>query len=84
MVEFEPVNSSHADSSHAGERPAENVVEYYLFLLDFEDLGVSRKQLSRLEDLRRAALQLIARLTSDYIWQRDPVNLEVVVEHGLF
>ncbi|KAF6815535.1 ecdysoneless-like protein [Colletotrichum sojae] len=78
MAEFEPV-----DSSHVGERPAENVVEYHLFLLDSEDPGVSRKQLSRLEDLRRAALQLIARLASDYIWQRDPVNLEVVVEHGL-
>lgn len=69
--------------SHAGERPAENCVEYHIFLMHFEGPVVSRKQLSLLEELRRTALQLTARLTDDYIWQRDPINLEVVVEQGL-
>ncbi|OLN94331.1 ecdysoneless-like protein [Colletotrichum chlorophyti] len=62
---------------------SENCVGYYIFLIDPRAQTDSKKQLSRLEDLRKSALQLTARLTSDYIWQRGSFNLDLATDKGL-
>jgi hypothetical protein len=62
-------------------RLPENCVEYYLFILDGQ--LEARKLLSALENVRKAATQLCARLTKDYVWQRDGLQLEVKNENGL-
>ncbi|KAF9869254.1 regulatory factor sgt1 [Colletotrichum karsti] len=61
----------------------ENCVEYFIFLIESETRNDTRKQLSRLEHIRKAALQLTTRLTSDYIWQRGSLNLDIVTNQGL-
>lgn len=60
----------------------ENCVEYCIFLIDPKAPSDPRRQLSRLEDLRKSALQLTTRLTGGYIWQRGSFNLEVVTVQG--
>ncbi|KFA72376.1 hypothetical protein S40288_05595 [Stachybotrys chartarum IBT 40288] len=60
---------------------AENCVEYFLFLIDGQ--ADSRHHLSKLESIRKAALQLSQSLTKDYIWQRDEFQLELRSENGL-
>lgn len=58
----------------------ENCVEYMVFLIDSQ-LN-ARQVLSRLESVKKAALQLAAGLTKDYIWQRDSFGLEVKSRSG--
>ncbi|KAI1848322.1 hypothetical protein JX265_008897 [Neoarthrinium moseri] len=59
----------------------ENCVEYVLLILDSQ--LEARKLLSALETTRKAALQLAGRLTKDYIWQRDGLQLELKSGQGL-
>ncbi|SPO01326.1 related to sgt1 protein [Cephalotrichum gorgonifer] len=63
---------------------AENYVEYALFVLPENEEGSSaRKQLSLLETIRKYALDLSARLTANFIWQRGEFNLSMRNEPGL-
>ena len=62
-------------------RLPENCVEYMLFIID--DQLESRKLLSELETVRKAAVQLCDRFTKDYIWQRDAFQLQVKNDKGL-
>ncbi|KLU84573.1 hypothetical protein MAPG_03613 [Magnaporthiopsis poae ATCC 64411] len=59
----------------------ENCVEYMVFLIDSQ--LDARQVLSRLETVKKSALQLAAGLTKDYIWQRDSFGLEVKSRSGL-
>ncbi|KAF4995660.1 hypothetical protein FGRMN_4970 [Fusarium graminum] len=59
----------------------DNCVEYLLFFLD-PHLDV-RKQLSQIENIRKAAIELANTLTKDYIWQKDDFNLALKNETGL-
>ncbi|KAL8289855.1 hypothetical protein RB597_001473 [Gaeumannomyces tritici] len=59
----------------------ENCMEYMVFLID-NQLN-ARQVLSRLESVKKAALQLAAGLTKDYIWQRESFSLEVKSRAGL-
>ncbi|KAJ0298133.1 hypothetical protein COL516b_010056 [Colletotrichum fioriniae] len=60
----------------------ENCVEYSIFLVDPNASNDALKQLSRLEDIRKSALQLANSLTADYIWQKGLFTLDVVTEQG--
>ncbi|KAK1527468.1 uncharacterized protein CCOS01_07730 [Colletotrichum costaricense] len=60
----------------------ENCVEYSIFLVDANASNDPLKQLSRLDDLRKTALQLANSLTADYIWQKGLFTLDVVTEQG--
>lgn len=60
----------------------ENCVEYALFVLPEDDEGSSRRQLSLLETIRKAALELSGSLTRDFIWQRDDFNLTLKNDCG--
>ncbi|KAL2752187.1 hypothetical protein ACRALDRAFT_2030408 [Sodiomyces alcalophilus JCM 7366] len=57
-------------------RLPENCVEYFLFLVEEPELD-RRRQISKLEELRRSALQFSKGILADYIWQKDEFNLEV-------
>lgn len=59
---------------------SENCVEYMVFLIDSQ--LDARQVLSRLEAVKKSALQLAAGLTRDYIWQRDSFSLEVKSRSG--
>ncbi|KAI0138879.1 SGT1-domain-containing protein [Xylariaceae sp. FL1272] len=59
----------------------DSCVEYMLFILD--DRLEPRDLLASLEKVRKAATQLCASTTRDYIWQRDSFQLQVQREHGL-
>lgn len=58
----------------------ENCVEYMLFVIDAK--LQQHHVFSRLDAVRKAAVQLSSRLTSDYIWQRDAFDVEVKTEKG--
>lgn len=62
-------------------RLPEDCVEYILFIIDSQ--LETRKLLSALEVVRKAALQLTETLTRGYIWQRDSLQLEVKNDNGL-
>lgn len=57
----------------------DNCVEYLLFIDVHQD---TRRQLSQIETIRKAALQLSNTLARDYIWQKDEFNLELKTENG--
>jgi hypothetical protein len=59
----------------------ENCIEYMLFIIDV-NLD-TRRLLSGLEEVRKSAMRQADGLTKDYIWQRDPFNLEVKQDGGL-
>ncbi|KAH7245899.1 SGT1 protein-domain-containing protein [Fusarium tricinctum] len=59
----------------------DNCVEYLLFFLDSQ--LDARKQLSQIESIRKAGIELATSLTKDYIWQKDDFNLSLKNEHGL-
>ncbi|KAI7778385.1 hypothetical protein LA080_002215 [Diaporthe eres] len=59
----------------------ENCVEYMLFIIDAK--LQPQQVFSRLDTVRKAAVQLSSQLTSGYIWQRDAFNVEVATEKGL-
>lgn len=58
------------------QRLPENFVEYFLFLVEEPELD-RRRQISKLEELRKYALQHSKRLLADYIWQKDEFSLEL-------
>lgn len=60
----------------------ENCVEYMLFIIDAK--LQPQQVFSRLDTVRKAALQLSSRLTSDYIWQRDAFSVEITTDKGAF
>ncbi|TQN69121.1 Protein ecdysoneless-like protein [Colletotrichum shisoi] len=62
---------------------SENCVRYCILLIDSNTQSDQRKHLSRLEDLRKSALELTNRLTADYIWQKGSLTLDVVTSEGL-
>ncbi|CRK46725.1 hypothetical protein BN1723_007234 [Verticillium longisporum] len=63
-------------------RLPENCVEYLLFLVD-QNSTDGRKELSKLEDLRKNALASAKDVASGYIWQRGEFSLEVKSDQGL-
>ncbi|PNH42792.1 hypothetical protein VD0004_g4593 [Verticillium dahliae] len=63
-------------------RLPENCVEYLLFLVD-QNSTDRRKELSRLEELRKNALASAKDVASGYIWQRGEFSLEVKSDQGL-
>ncbi|CRJ79862.1 hypothetical protein BN1708_000113 [Verticillium longisporum] len=63
-------------------RLPENCVEYLLFLVD-QNSTDRRKELSKLEDLRKNALASAKDVASGYIWQRGEFSLEVKSDQGL-
>ncbi|KAK2015349.1 SGT1-domain-containing protein [Colletotrichum eremochloae] len=79
-----PVGNPSDDSKTGNtQRLPENCIQYCIFLVDSNTQKNHRNHLSHLEDLRKSALQLTTRLTSDYIWQKDTFTLDVVTERGL-
>ncbi|KAL6870238.1 SGT1 domain-containing protein [Trichoderma novae-zelandiae] len=74
--------------SNAGEAEAavgplsENTVEYMLFVIDSQQ-PEARKARTRLEAVRKAAVELVQSLTTDYIWQREGFEASLESEHGL-
>ncbi|KAK1580264.1 SGT1 protein-domain-containing protein [Colletotrichum navitas] len=79
-----PVGNS-SDGSKVGNTQSlpENCIWYCIFLVDPNTQNNHKNHLSHLEDLRKSALQLTTRLTSDYIWQKGTFILDVVTEQGL-
>ncbi|KAF3351822.1 hypothetical protein VdG2_00024 [Verticillium dahliae VDG2] len=63
-------------------RLPENCVEYLLFLVD-QNSTDRRKELSKLEELRKNALASAKDVASGYIWQRGEFSLEVKSDQGL-
>ncbi|KAI0475120.1 SGT1-domain-containing protein [Xylariaceae sp. FL0804] len=59
----------------------ENCVEYVLFLID--DRLQPRSLLAELESVRKAAIELCNKITKDYIWQREPFQLQLRREKDL-
>lgn len=59
---------------------ADSSIEYLLFIIDQD--SDTRKTVSQLETLRRAAVDLCQDLTKNYIWQRDEFHLELKNEGG--
>jgi hypothetical protein len=59
---------------------SENSVEYFIFCIN--KAADSGSRLSRLEAVRREALQLCQSVAKDYIWQRDEFKLELKTEQG--
>ncbi|KAK2044270.1 SGT1-domain-containing protein [Colletotrichum somersetense] len=79
-----PLGNPSQDSEVANTQSLpENCIQYCLFLVDPNTQNNHGNHLSRLEDLRKSALHLTTRLTSDYIWQKGTFNLDVVTERGL-
>ncbi|KAM0285504.1 hypothetical protein ACHAQH_001454 [Verticillium albo-atrum] len=62
-------------------RLPENCVEYLLFLVDQSPTD-RRKELSKLEDLRKVSLELSKNQANNYIWQREEFGLELKNEQG--
>lgn len=58
----------------------DNCVEYLLFTIDAKQ--DSRKQLSRLEGIRKSVLQLSSSTAKEHIWQREEFNVETKNDQG--
>ncbi|ETS85486.1 hypothetical protein PFICI_03511 [Pestalotiopsis fici W106-1] len=86
---YEPAEESTADNGNFfGEgfngfprQLPENCVEYIILIIDNQ--LEARKVLSSLEAVRKAAVRLTEKLTKDYIWQRDGLQLDVQSDKGL-
>ncbi|KAI0012402.1 SGT1-domain-containing protein [Xylariaceae sp. FL0662B] len=63
-------------------RLPDNCVEYMLFIIDSQ-IDEARTLLSRLENVRKAAVQLCDDLAKGYIWQRDSFQLQVQRDQDL-
>ncbi|KAH0493300.1 hypothetical protein TgHK011_008212 [Trichoderma gracile] len=61
---------------------SENTLEYMLFVIDSQQLE-PRKTRTRLEAIRKTAVELTQSLTKDYIWQREGFDISLKSEHGL-
>lgn len=62
-----------------------DTAEYMVFVSNgHQDEAVTptSKPRAKLDQLRKAALQVSGPLTKDYIWQRDGFNLQVVSRNG--
>lgn len=66
--------------TEAGQLP-ENTVEYMLFVMDSQQTE-ARKTRPRLENIRKAAVELVQSLTKDYIWQREGFEISFKSESG--
>jgi hypothetical protein len=73
-------NVGEAEAAIAGQLP-ENTVEYMLFVID-DQQNEARKARPRLENIRKAAVELVQSLTKDYIWQREGFDLSLQSENG--
>ncbi|KAL7958436.1 SGT1 domain-containing protein [Trichoderma compactum] len=69
-------------SETAVEQLSENTVEYVLFVVESQQ-SEARKARTRLEAIRKAAVELVQSLTKDYIWQREGFEVSLKSEHGL-
>ncbi|KAM6478927.1 SGT1-domain-containing protein [Trichoderma sp. SZMC 28011] len=70
------------ETETAVEQLSENTVEYMLFVVDNQQ-SEARKTRTRLEAIRKAAVELVQSLTKDYIWQREGFEISLKSEHGL-
>ncbi|KAI8627547.1 SGT1-domain-containing protein [Xylariaceae sp. FL1651] len=59
---------------------SDSCVEYMLFILDIE--LEPHSLFTQLENVRKAATQLCATTTKDYIWQRDTFQLQIKRDNG--
>ena len=64
-------------------RLPENCVEYMLFIITTQQQGETSKMMSRLEEIRRAALDISGQLTKHHIWQREPFNVRLESKRGM-
>lgn len=71
------------ETETAVEQLSENTVEYMLFVVENQQ-SEARKARTRLETIRKAALELVQSLTKDYIWQREGFEISLKSEHGEF
>lgn len=71
------------ETETAVEQLSENTVEYMLFVVDNQQ-SEARKTRTRLEAIRKAAVELVQSLTKDYIWQREGFEISLKSEHGEF
>ncbi|KAL7905724.1 SGT1 domain-containing protein [Trichoderma velutinum] len=70
------------EAETAVEQLSENTVEYMLFVVG-DQQSEARKARTRLETIRKAAVELVQSLTKDYIWQREGFEISLKSEHGL-
>ncbi|KAK4068459.1 transcriptional regulator family: SGT1 [Trichoderma aggressivum f. europaeum] len=70
------------ETETAVEQLSENTVEYMLFVVE-DQQSEARKARTRLEAIRKAAVELVQSLTKDYIWQREGFEISLKSEHGL-
>ncbi|KAL6877253.1 SGT1 domain-containing protein [Trichoderma longibrachiatum] len=77
-----PQESNAGEAGAAVEPLTENTLEYMLFVIDSQRSD-PRKARTRLEVIRKAAIDLAQSLTEDYIWQREGFDLSLKSEHGL-
>ncbi|KAL7790370.1 SGT1 domain-containing protein [Trichoderma ceciliae] len=66
----------------AVEQLPENTIEYTLLVVENQQ-PESRKARTRLETVRKAAVELAQSLTKEYIWQREGFDVSLKSEHGL-
>ncbi|KAL6692696.1 SGT1 domain-containing protein [Trichoderma pleuroticola] len=75
-------NGNVGETEPAVEQLSENTVEYMLFVVENQQ-SEARKARTRLEIIRKAAVELVQSLTKDYIWQREGFEISLKSEHGL-
>jgi hypothetical protein len=73
-------NVGEAGAAVAGQLP-ENTVEYMLFVIDSQQTE-ARKTRPRLENIRKAAVELAQSFTKEYIWQREGFEISFKSENG--
>lgn len=69
------------EAEPAVEQLSENTVEYMLFVVENQQ-SEARKSRTRLETIRKTAVDLVQSLTKDYIWQREGFEISLKSEHG--
>ncbi|TFB06812.1 Protein ecdysoneless-like protein [Trichoderma ghanense] len=75
-------SSNIGEAENAAQPLSENTLEYMLFVIDSQQAD-PRKARTRLEAIRKAAVELAQSLTKDYIWQREGFEISLKSEHGL-
>lgn len=75
-------NEGNVEEAEAtAEQLSENTVEYMLFVMDNQQ-HEARKTRTRLETIRKAAIELAQSLAKEYIWQREGFEISLKSEHG--
>lgn len=74
-------DSNIGETEAAVEQLSENTVEYMLFVVENQQ-SEALKARTRLETIRKAAVELVQSLTKDYIWQREGFDISLKSEHG--